>query len=358
MSDQKWIRYGAITLCLAGALAAVYMIGRFSVGLLLPFIIALLVAALARAGARRLANRLRVSERVLSAILVVLILVTVVSLCYLFFSRVLLELQQLLQQLLADSDDPEGMLARVFGFFQYLGERFSLVGGGFLETFIGDPQAFFAEQLRNFLSGLSERLPAGVAALLGALPRILLFLMVTVIACFYFALDYPHVVAVTYRLVPARMREQLPSWRRSVGEFAGKYLKAYCLLFLLTLFELWLGLLLLRVRYSFLLSLLIALLDVLPILGVGTVLVPWALVSLLAGNTYLGIGLLLLYAVVTIVRQVAEPHLVGKSLGLHPILMLIAFYAGLRLFGVAGLLVGPALMLLWKAIWQSRQRIP
>lgn len=355
MSDQKWMRLGAITICLAGGIAAFYVIGRFSVGLFLPFLVALPVAGLARAGAKRLSPRLRMSERLLSVVLVLLILAIVVVLLYLFCSRVLLELQQLLQHLLADSDDPEGTLARLLHFFRYLGERFSLAGG-FLESFIGDPQVFFAEQLRNFLSGLSERLPTGVAAILGALPRILLFLMVTVIACFYFALDYPAVIATVSRLFPAPLRERLPQWRQSVGRMAGQYLKAYCLLFLLTLCELWLGLLLLRARYSFLLSLLIALLDVLPVLGVGTVLVPWALLALLSGNTYLGIGLLLLYAIITIVRQVAEPHLVGKSLGLHPILMLIAFYAGLRLFGVAGLLVGPALTLLLKAVWQSREQ--
>jgi len=120
---------------------------------------------------------------------------------------------------------------------------------------------------------------------------------------------------------------------------------------LLTLGELTLGFLLLRVEYPFLLALLAAALDILPVFGVGTVLLPWALFCLLTGGILRGVGILVLYAVITVVRQIAEPHFVGKSIGLHPILMLIAFYVGIRLFGVAGILLGPLCAFVIKAIF-------
>lgn len=352
MSDQKWMRLGAITVCIAGGVAAIYLIGRFLIGVFLPFLVALAVAGIARACARKLAPRMRIGERALSVVLVLLILGGVGSAVYLFCGRVLVELQQLVQQLLADSQNAEGMLARALGALRRLGERFS-IEGGFLEAFVGEPEAFFAQQLRSFLSGLAERLPAGVAALLGALPRVLLFLTVTVLACFYFALDYPRVTTAVGRLLPAQLRERLPRWRQAAAEAAGRYLRAYFLLFLLTAAELWLGFALLRVKYGFLLSLAVALLDLLPVLGVGTVLVPWGLLSLLMGDVRLGAGLFLLYGVISVVRQVAEPHLVGKSIGLSPVMMLVAFYAGLRLFGVPGLFIGPGLMLLFKSLWHG-----
>ena len=116
-----------------------------------------------------------------------------------------------------------------------------------------------------------------------------------------------------------------------------------------------LGFLILRIEYVFLLALVVALLDILPILGVGTVLLPYAVISFLGGNTPLGVGLLILYAVITVIRQTVEPHLVGKSLGLHPILMLFALYAGIRLFGIIGILAGPLLVLLLKALLQKEQ---
>ena len=119
---------------------------------------------------------------------------------------------------------------------------------------------------------------------------------------------------------------------------------------MITLFELCIGFLLLRVEYVFLLALLVALLDFLPIFGVGTVLLPWGIFSLLVGNTALGVGLLVLYVVITVLRQAIEPHFVGKSLGLHPILMLVAIYAGIKLLGIVGFLAGPLLAIIIKAV--------
>jgi predicted PurR-regulated permease PerM len=110
------------------------------------------------------------------------------------------------------------------------------------------------------------------------------------------------------------------------------------------------------VRYAFLLALVTAVLDALPVLGVGVVLVPYAAISLISGNTALGVGLLLLYGVITVVRQIAEPRLVGKSLGLHPILMLVSFYAGWKLFGVAGVFIGPLLVMIIKALWRPKEQ--
>ena len=81
--------------------------------------------------------------------------------------------------------------------------------------------------------------------------------------------------------------------------------------------------------------------DILPVLGVGTALLPWAIFRLLGGNTWGGVGLILLYAVITVVRQITEPHLVGKSIGLHPLVTLFAFFAGMKLFGLWGIIKGP-----------------
>lgn len=129
-------------------------------------------------------------------------------------------------------------------------------------------------------------------------------------------------------------------------------------MFLLTFGELFLGLLLLRERYAFLLAFLIALMDILPVLGVGTALLPWAIFRLLGGNTWGGVGLILLYAVITVVRQITEPHLVGKSIGLHPLVTLFAFFAGMKLFGFAGIFLGPIAALLIKAIFFAEKPAP
>ena len=116
---------------------------------------------------------------------------------------------------------------------------------------------------------------------------------------------------------------------------------AALLLALLTFLEMFVGLTLLRKPYAFLLALLIAFVDFLPVLGTGTVLIPWGIGELLLGSTGSGLGILALYAISSVLREIAEPHLVGRSLGIHPLLSLLSMYAGFRLFGIHGMVLAP-----------------
>ena len=103
------------------------------------------------------------------------------------------------------------------------------------------------------------------------------------------------------------------------------------------------GFLLLRIPYAPLWAFLVALLDAFPILGTGAVLVPWSLISFLQGNNLQAFGLLGVYALVTITRTVLEPRLVGAQLGLDPLVTLVCFYAGFRLWGILGMILAPML---------------
>ena len=119
---------------------------------------------------------------------------------------------------------------------------------------------------------------------------------------------------------------------------------------LMTFAEVLVGLSILRVRYALLMSLIIAVVDILPILGTGTVLIPWAIFSYVTGDGGLGTGLLILYAIVLILRQLIEPRIVGSSLGLHPLATLASIYLGIKLIGLGGIFIGPAAALLVKGI--------
>ena len=104
------------------------------------------------------------------------------------------------------------------------------------------------------------------------------------------------------------------------------------------------------------LAFLIALADLLPVIGVGTILIPWGIVMLLQKNFYLGFGLLILYLVISLIRQVAEPKVLGKSLGLHPLLTLFATYVGFSLFGLLGMILAPIVALVAKRLLSSQMK--
>ena len=157
-------------------------------------------------------------------------------------------------------------------------------------------------------------------------------------------------------VLPPALRARVPAWRQGLRRISWSYLKAYLLLLLLTFSALFLGFSILRVEYAFLLALLTALVDLLPVLGVGTVLVPWALILLLQRQFYTGFGLLILFFVLLLLRQIAEPRLIGKSLGIHPLLALFAGYAGWWLLGFWGLLLGPFVAVLGKTLLGLRKK--
>ena len=112
-----------------------------------------------------------------------------------------------------------------------------------------------------------------------------------------------------------------------------------------TFFELYIGLGIMGVDYSFLLALGISFLDALPIFGVGTVLIPWAVLSFITHDFALGFGLVILWALVSVIRQIIEPRIIGGTIGLHPIVTLIGMYVGFRLFSIVGMFLAPAVII-------------
>ena len=137
-----------------------------------------------------------------------------------------------------------------------------------------------------------------------------------------------------------------------------KYMRSYLLLLVITFLEMLTGLFLIRAPYPVIMAVVIALLDLLPVLGVGVVLIPWGIWSFLIGRTAFGIGLLVLFIAHTVFRQVIEPKIVGKSLGVHPLLTLVFIYVGYSVFGIVGLLLVPIFTVLVDIILENKKQNP
>ena len=139
----------------------------------------------------------------------------------------------------------------------------------------------------------------------------------------------------------------------------GGYLKVYCKIILITFAELFLAFTIFNmigfeISYPFVLALIIALVDILPVLGVGTVLNPWALWMLITGDYGFALALFITYLIIFVVRQFIEPKLVSKQFGIHPLITLMAMYAGLRIIGLAGLIIGPIILMVLKCIFAKQ----
>ena len=161
----------------------------------------------------------------------------------------------------------------------------------------------------------------------------------------YFATDSGTISSGLLSILPDKWQKKLPHLKLKLTKTLTGYLKAYLLIMLITFLEVFVGLSVLGAEYAFILALIVAIVDLLPILGTGTVLVPWSVFAFLGSDIGLGIGLLVLYGVTIVVRQIIEPKIVGKAVGLHPLATLASVYIGLELLGFAGIFIGPIIVM-------------
>ncbi len=357
MGELSWQRVASILFCLIGGGVLLYYAFRTALPILLPFLVGWGISLLIRPLAKRLSYRTKIPLKVSSVILLVLFVGGALSLILLATSRLLSELGHLLDRLLADGFDPGHVLDRAAAFLQGLGERFGLSDrfgdGATGEVMHARLSEWLTNQADRLLTSLASEIPRLIGALFAALPRLFLVTVVTAISGVYFCMDGERITAALAEHLPASIRRRLPAWRSATRRISWRYLRAYLLLTFLTFAELLIGFSILGIDYAFLLALLVAIVDLLPVLGVGTVLLPWALILLLQRHFYLGFGLLILYAACLLLRQILEPRLVGKSLGLHPLLTLLASYAGWCLLGIRGMILAPLLAVLCKSLLRS-----
>lgn len=191
------------------------------------------------------------------------------------------------------------------------------------------------------LDQLVAKLLALTSGLLTQIPDSALGFGTWILASFMISAKLPNIRQWLGQKVPAGWRQQyLPAVARLKKNLWG-WLLAQLKLMSITFCVLTGGFWLLRIPHALLWSFLISLVDALPILGTGTVLVPWSLVSLLQGNHVQALGLLGIYAIAALLRSALEPKLIGKQLGLDPLVTLVSMYAGYRLWGIGGMLFSP-----------------
>ncbi len=192
--------------------------------------------------------------------------------------------------------------------------------------------------LSSAVSSLSMKAVSAVTGFIAALPKTLLSLLICVIATIFMTLDYPHISAFLLRQIPESFKRLATKTMESLKNVVGQYARGYLILMAITFGEIFLGLVLIRQEKALLIAALIALFDLFPIVGAGLILLPWSIVSFVAGNYAKGAGLLALWVIVIVLRQLLEPRIVGRSVGLHPLVTLMSMFVGARLFGGIGLL--------------------
>ena len=333
---------------LIGILAAVILfvlIMQYVFPVVAPFLIAWFVAFIVREPASRICRVTRLKPVLVRPVLAIILTMFI-------FGVVALLLWQsttLIWELLSDVAEGENP---IYDLLLALGNpELPFIGDGFSEELA----AQIGEALGGMITSLLTALASAVTGWIVAIPNLLLFLLATIIALIYFAIDLERINARVRALLPSSIASKISLIRQSFFTLAGKYIASYLFIMLVTFAILLLGFVLLRVGNAVTLAMIISVLDILPIIGVGTVLLPWSTVAFFTGDKFLAIGLIVLFIVNTVVRELIEPRIVGKSLDMHPLLTLILIYVGYALFGVKGIVVLPAIAVLFGIVVNNRR---
>ena len=334
------------TAYLAAALALSWLVLRYILVWLLPFLLALGFAALIEPVIVLGRRKMHLQRGFLAAVLTLTLLALVVTLGAVLVGQLLRQASDLMERL------PELLSA-----LPALADRIAARLYSFCAVCPDGIRQWATRLLDSAGQTLSDGLAAASSAALrlltsavAALPQAMLFCATTALALFFTSAAYPRLMAFFRRQLTPRALSTVRGVKASLLTTMAKWLRSQCILVAITFFQLLAGLLLIRQPYALLLAALIAFIDALPVFGTGTVLLPWAALCCLAGSFPKGIALAALYLVIWLVRSIMEPKLMAKSAGLPPLPALAAMYVGFCAMGVAGMILGPILLLLVKQL--------
>lgn len=197
--------------------------------------------------------------------------------------------------------------------------------------------AQFTSKLGAFISETSINILKGSSDYAKALPGFFIKIIIMVISTFFVAIDYERIKKYLMTIMPKAWQSAVYNVKEQFIETIKIYARSYFLIMLMTFAELCIGLLILRIENAVAIATVIALFDILPVLGTGGILIPWAVIAAISGDYKLSIGLLVINIIIAVVRNIAEPKIVGRQIGLPALITLIAMFVGGRLFGIIGL---------------------
>ncbi len=209
------------------------------------------------------------------------------------------------------------------------------------------------DAVQNAVSQLSAGAVGWVTDFAAKVPGFLLGFCFMIISSIFISMDYHKILSFLLRQLNDRHRALAFDIKDYLVHSVFKLVKAYVILMVITFLELAIGLTVLRVEYAIVIAGIIALLDILPVIGTGGIVIPWILIEAVRGNIRFAVSLTILYGIITVIRNFIEPKIVGQSIGLHPLVTLFAMYFGLQVLGVLGMLLAPLTVIILKNLNDS-----
>ena len=338
---------------------AFFLFMRYAFWMFAPFMFAFLIAAILQKPLKLLTKSKKAPKGIISVVLSLLVFGVIAGAIVFCSVRIVNTIKDLVSYFTVRCSN--------------LAEFFEVLKNGYLELDIAKRLPSEAnDAIISAIDSLSAYLTSGaildtltnniskvispISSVITTVPTILAGVLISIVSTCFMTSAFSDIKTFILRQIPDEKKARAVRAKHILVSSVGKMCKAYGLIILITTTELFIGLSILKLigvydgSHVFTVSLLIALIDIVPVLGTGTVVIPWSLYSFVTGRIGLGIGLLVIYVVISVIRQVIEPKLVAGQVGISPVVTIMAMYVGIKLFGAIGIFILPFIVIILKLL--------
>lgn len=319
-----------------------------------PFIIALIIAYMINPLVNILEEKVRVPRYLSVFIVLILVFAVIAGLLTLLIAEIINgsnyladNVPQHFERLITYLE--QFFASQIIPFYNQLANTFENLDPGQKETITANIESFASTIITSGRSVL-EVILSSIPNAVGWIPTTATVIIFALLATFFISKDWVKLNNRFSTLMPTKARESGKSVFIDLKKALFGFIKAQLTLISITAVIVLIGLLFLRVEYAITIALIIGIVDILPYLGTGLVFVPWIVYSFFTGDVAFTIGLLVLYAIVIVQRQIMEPKILSSSIGLDPLATLIALFVGYQLLGFLGLIIGPVILVIIKTL--------
>lgn len=354
-------------------IGAFYLFMKYCFWMFFPFLFAFFIAIIVQKPTNRILNKTknRKGKGIISTIMVLLLLLIILAVLALLGAQIVNGIKHFYSFISATISDfptfisnikqwvlsvisvlPDSLektvSANISSWFESLEEKSASEAASSIVNSASDSGSFDISMLSSPISGIWSTVKH--------LPSVIVAVIITIVSSCFIAADYDRLVFFLKNLLNDKHAKALSTSKRILFTSLAQLIKAYALIICVTGTEMLIGLYILKLmgifnsQYIVIIAIITALVDILPVLGTGTIMVPWALYSFITKDISLGIGLCVIYAVIYVVRQIIEPKLVATKLGLPPIITLMSLYIGAQLFGIIGMFLLPIVVIMVKLL--------
>ncbi len=311
-----------------------FLVLKVAAAYLLPFVIGIIIAYTVQKPSELMSKNTKLKKENCAAILSVLVFISAIVLMVLLGWFLYSQFSSFSGLFAVRSSSIKKYIEQAY---EWLQSFFKSIDGEFRGTL----NKLTNDAVNSFINKFGVILSNATTTFIKKLPTLLISCVVTIVATCYISKEYSKLLRFVKGFLNDKTIKKIVDIKKIFTECFLKFLIGYFWLFMITYFELLIGFLILKIEHFVVIAFLIALLDLLPVIGTGAVLLPWAAVNFFQNDFKLGFGFVVLYLLITVLRNIIEPKIIGHQIGINPLFTLLFVFLGFRLGGFFGMLILP-----------------